>query len=85
MILTNITPFMTWWVNIVINTLTKLFNMLDSFEFMGTTLLEVTISIVIISAMLPILLTIANTTRISVEKAERRKAINDRKNNKKSK
>lgn len=85
MIMANITPFMTWWVNLVVNTLTKLFNILDSFEFMETTLLEVTISIVIISAMIPILLTLANTTRISVEKAERRKAINDRQNNKKSK
>lgn len=78
MILANITPFMTWWVNLVVNTFTRLFNILDSFEFAGTTLLEVIISIVIISAMLPILLTIANTITVQSNKAQARRDRKER-------
>ena len=80
MILANITPFMTWWINLIINTFTTLFNILDSFEFMGTTLLEVIISIVIISAILPILLTLANTITIQSNKAQAKRDRQERRN-----
>ena len=53
---------MTWFVNQVINLFTWGFNLLNSIEFWGTSLLKILITIVIIGAILPVLLTIGKTT-----------------------
>lgn len=54
----DITSFMQWWIQQVINILTQCFNILQSIEFMGTNLLAVITTIIIIGVALPVLITI---------------------------
>ena len=63
---------------------TDLFNKLDSIQIWGTSLLNIYINIVILMALIPVILTLANTNRVAIEKSERRKERNERRTNKKS-
>lgn len=54
----DITEFMTWWINQVVRIMTYIFNLLQSIEFMGTNLLAVITTIIIIGVALPVLLTL---------------------------
>ena len=85
MFLIDITTNFENCLTLLLSIFTNLFNKLDSIEIWGTTLLNIYINIVIIMALIPVILTLANTNRIATEKSERRKAINERRTNKKSK
>lgn len=61
----DITNFMTWFLSEVVKIFTFVFSTLDNITFMGTSLLNVILTIVILSALLPILLTIARSSRVS--------------------
>lgn len=54
----DITNFMTWWVNNVINIITYCWNTLDSIQFAGTSILRIMIWCTILSALFKITLTI---------------------------
>lgn len=54
----DITEFMTWWIDQVVRIMTYIFNLLQSIEFMGTNLLTVITTIIIIGVALPVLLTL---------------------------
>lgn len=54
----DITEFMTWWINQVIIIISKCFQILQNIEFMGTNLLAVITTIIIIGVALPVLLTL---------------------------
>lgn len=69
----DITNFMTWWIEQVVNIFTKTYNILDSITFMGTSLLKVIITISLLSIIIPILLTIPINREIQVkEKTEKK-------------
>lgn len=85
MFLIDITTNFENCLTLLLSIFTNLFNKLDSIEIWGTTLLNIYINIVIIMALIPVILTLANTNRIAQERSERRKAINERRTNKKSK
>lgn len=57
----DITDFMTWFINQVITIITKAFNILDSIQFAGTSILRVLLVILFFSAVLPVILTIVNS------------------------
>lgn len=70
-------------ITLLLNIFKNLFGKLDSIQIWGTTLLNIYINIVIIMALIPIILTLANTNRVAMEKSERRKERNERRTNKK--
>lgn len=75
----DISTFMTWFLSQVLSIFTFVFSTLNSIEFMGTSLLKVLLTITIIGALLPVLLTVVNTQGI---KAERRSRERSKKNDK---
>lgn len=79
----DITNFMTWFLNQVIRIFTYSYNTLDRITFMGTSLLKVSLTIVILGTLLPILLTIVNTQGIKAEKTAYRNARREARKNRK--
>lgn len=57
----DITNFMQWFIQQVVSMFTQLFGILEDIEFMNTNLLQVCVTIIIISAIIPILLTIGTS------------------------
>lgn len=55
----DITEFMTWFINEIIKLFTGIFNLINNITFAGTSLLKVIITIGILGALIPIILTIA--------------------------
>lgn len=82
----DITYFIQWFINQVVTIFSDLFDILDSITFANTSLLKVIISIVIISTLIPIIMTIAPTgtynTGEKVGKSERKKIEQEKKNKK---
>ena len=74
----DITESMTWWLSQVLQLFTKIFNLLDSIQFMGTSLLRVIVTILILSVLIPVILTISRSTNFVGSKAEK---IKDRRSN----
>ena len=70
----DITDFMTWWLSQVLQLFTKIFNLLDSIEFMGTSLLRVIVTILILSVLIPVILTISKSTNFVGSKADKIKS-----------
>lgn len=70
----DITNFMTWFLNQVVNIFTYVFTTLNNITFMGTSLLKVILTITILGAMLPVLLTITQTQGVKAEKRAYRQA-----------
>lgn len=60
-ILVDMTSTMSWIVNMFITGFQDMFGILSSFEFAGTNLLSVLITITILGALIPVLLTLPNT------------------------
>lgn len=79
----DITNFMTWFLNQVIRIFTYSYNTLDRITFMGTSLLKVSLTIVILGTLLPVLLTIVNTQGIKAEKTAYRNARREARKNRK--
>ena len=70
----DITEFMTWWLSQVLQLFTKIFNLLDSIQFMGTSLLKVILTILILSVLIPVILTISKSTNFVGSKADKIKS-----------
>lgn len=70
----DITEFMTWWLSQVLQLFTKIFNLLDSIQFMGTSLLKVILTILILSVLIPVILTISRSTNFVGSKADKIKS-----------
>lgn len=56
----DITNFMTWFINQVITIVSSTFSILDSIQFAGTSILRVLLVILFFSAVIPVIMTIAN-------------------------
>ena len=70
----DITDFMIWWLSQVLQLFTKIFNLLDSIQFMGTSLLKVILTILILSVLIPVILTISKITNFVGTKADKIKS-----------
>lgn len=82
----DISNFIQWFVTQVVEIFSQLFSILDSITFSGTSLLKVITGILIISTLIPIIMTIAPTgtynTGEKVGKNERKKLEQEKKNKK---
>lgn len=67
----DITNFITWFLNQVIGMFTKIFNILDSITFLGTSLLRVIVVITILVPLLSVVLTISNSTSVMGSRYEK--------------
>lgn len=54
----DITNFMTWFLEQVVDMFTAIFIILDSIEFLGTSLLRVTLTILVLGSLIGVILTI---------------------------
>lgn len=64
----DISSFMTWFLTQVVNIFSYTYTTLNNITFMGTSLLKVILTITILGAMLPVLLTITQTQGVKAEK-----------------
>ena len=78
----DISNFMTWFINQVVSMFTNLFGILEDIEFLGTNLLQVLVTILIIGTILPILLTLGYSNGGIIRDA---KSYNDRVRNRNQK
>lgn len=68
----DITNFISWFLNVVSSIFSDVFGILNNITFAGTSLLKFMLTIVILSTLLPVLLTIANSQSIGrVAKSEK--------------
>lgn len=67
----DITNFMTWFINQAVNMFSWFFNILDSITFMGTSLLKVCITIMILVPLLSVVLTLSTGVSVIGSKSER--------------
>lgn len=67
----DITNFMTWFITQVINMFKTIFTTLDDITFSGTSLLKIIITISILSALIPVLLTIVKSSRVTAERSSK--------------
>ena len=72
----DISYFIEWFFLRVCTIFARCFDILDSVTFMGTSLLRLSITIIIFSVLIPVILTIGQSTAILGQKSER---IHDRK------
>lgn len=77
----DITYFISWFVNQVINIFSKSFQIMDSIKFAGTSLLKVIITITILVPLLGVVLTISQNFSVTGTglRSERIKEKNDKK------
>lgn len=68
----DITNFMTWFINQVINLLSYIFNLLNNIKFMGTSLLKVILTVQILAIIIKILLTISENTGGYIERVDKK-------------
>lgn len=72
----DISDFMGWFFDQVVTIFSFVYNTLDSITFFNTSLLKVSVTILIFSALIPVLFTIAITHRVNGSKSERVKKGN---------
>lgn len=75
----DITNFITWFINQVVIIFTKSFNILDSIQFAGTSLLKVIVTIVILVPLTGVVLTISQNVSVIGQRSEK---IKERKSKK---
>lgn len=63
----DITNFMTWFINQVVSIFKKTFNILDSITFSGISLLDLIITIVILTALIGVLITVVQNVGINLQ------------------
>ena len=63
----DISNFINWFINQVINIFSWAFNLLDSITFNGTSLLKVIVTIIIIGVLIPVILTISQNVSVIEE------------------
>lgn len=75
----DITNFMTWFINQVVDIFTFVYSTLNDITFMGTSLLKVILTIGILGALLPVILTLIQRQSIGYEQRsyKERKSKND--------
>lgn len=78
----DITNFMTWFIEQVVDIFTFVFVTLDSITFMGTSLLRVLLTIMILSVLVTVLLTIARNPSYSASRSGKVKSKESDKNEK---
>lgn len=71
----DITYFVSWFLTQVFDIFTKIFKTLDSITFLGTSLLRFSITLVILGVLIPVILTIGQSTAIVGQRSQR---ISDR-------
>lgn len=82
----DITEFMSWFVNQVVNMFSWFFNLLDSITFAGTSVLKVLIALMILSPLLAVVLTLSSNVSVIASRSEKvrenkeRREHNDEKN-----
>ena len=67
----DITDFMTWFLSQVVSIFTKVFTIMDNIQFMGTSLLKVCITLVVLVPLLTVVLTISKSYSVMSQRAER--------------
>lgn len=67
----DITNFMTWFLEQVVDMFTAIFIILDSIEFAGTSLLRVILTILVLGSLLSVILTISKSVNYVGGKSER--------------
>lgn len=67
----DITNFMAWFVNQVINMFSWFFNILDSIQFAGTSVLRVLITIAILVPLVGVFLTLSKNVNVIAQRSER--------------
>ena len=59
----DITIFINWFINEVVKLFTSIFSILDSIEFSGTSILRFSVSLLVITTLIPIILTLPNSSK----------------------
>lgn len=59
---------MQWFIELVVNMFTSIYNTLDSITFMGTSLLKFSLTIMILASLVTVLFTIANSYVVNGER-----------------
>lgn len=77
----DITNFMTWFIDQFINIISYVFNLLNSIQFMGTSLLKVILFVQILTITIKILLTISQNSGSYLERSNKRNDTNSSKKN----
>lgn len=77
----DITDFMSWFVSEVVDMFFELFSILDGITFAGTSLLKVILTLLILGALLPVILTFARSLSSNLSKSERSDRVRNRRNN----
>lgn len=77
----DITDFMTWFLSQIVSMFTSIFSTLDSITFMGTSLLKVSLTIIILSVLIPILLTVGKSSIIHSERSGKVKGQREEREN----
>ena len=67
----DITSFLSWFLDQILNIFTQIFNILDSIKFFGTSLLYFIITIIILGALVEVVLTLSKSTNFIASKAEK--------------
>lgn len=67
----DITNFVSWFIDQVVIIFTKCFFILDSITFFGTSLLRLFTTIIIFSALIPVILTIGQSANVIGSRSER--------------
>ena len=74
----DITYFVTWFIDQVFSIFTKCYSILDNITFLGTSLLRVLVTIMILTPLLSVLLTISKSTSVVGARAEKVKSKKER-------
>lgn len=77
----DITEFMTWFIEQVVEMFSFVFSTLNSIEFLGTSLLQVLLTILILGSLLSVILTISKSVNYVGGKSEK---VKSRKSDKRS-
>lgn len=74
----DISNFMSWFIGQVVSMFGSIFNILDSITFSGTSLLKFILVIVILSALLPVVLTLSQSVNTFTSISEKRQRNSER-------
>lgn len=74
----DISNFMSWFIGQVVSMFGSIFNILDSITFSGTSFLKFILVIVILSALLPVVLTLSQSVNTFTSISEKRQRNSER-------
>ncbi len=66
----DISYFMTWFLSQVVSIFSQTFNIMDNIQFMGTSLLKVLLTIMILVPLITVVLTIGQSGSVLAERSE---------------